>query len=149
MVVSADRRVFGRATFGELTPQLWRCPPHQPPVEASVNRQCRTDTGEARCFAIDAGASSSLSFRRPDCGVAPPATESKAVLADRLIFQTAYPVLGEWDQAEFWSPSEVLETVAREIAATYPRQARNPRPSSTGICEFATVLRCPQWKPRV
>ena len=54
-------------------------------------------------------------------GIVPqPATESEAELADRLIFQTAYRILGERDQAEFWSPSEVLETVAREIASIQP-----------------------------
>lgn len=50
--------------------------------------------------------------------VPPPLTESEAELADRLIFQTAYRILGERDQSESWSPTEVLETVAREIAAT-------------------------------
>lgn len=51
---------------------------------------------------------------------APPTVESEAELADRLIFQTAYRILGERDQAEFWSPSEVLKTVASEIAVTQP-----------------------------
>ena len=47
-------------------------------------------------------------------------SESDAELADRLIFQAAYHVLGERDQAESWSPSEVLEAVAAAIATAKP-----------------------------
>ncbi|MEJ1180989.1 MULTISPECIES: hypothetical protein [unclassified Pseudarthrobacter] len=49
-----------------------------------------------------------------------PVTESEAELADRLIFQTAYRILGERDQAEYWSASEVLEAVASEIQSAQP-----------------------------
>lgn len=42
-------------------------------------------------------------------------TESEVELADRLIFQTVYRILGERDRAEYWSASEVLETVVGEI----------------------------------
>lgn len=52
--------------------------------------------------------------------VSAPTTEIEAELADRLIFQTAYRILGERDQTEYWSPSEVLETVASEIRAAQP-----------------------------
>jgi hypothetical protein len=55
--------------------------------------------------------------------VLPAAPESEAELADRLIFQTAYRILGERDLTESWSPSEVLETVASEITATQPGPA--------------------------
>ncbi|MEX5237102.1 hypothetical protein [Kocuria arenosa] len=47
----------------------------------------------------------------------PPDVESEAELADRMIFEAAYRILGERDRAAFWSSSEVLEAVANEIAA--------------------------------
>jgi len=53
-----------------------------------------------------------------------PASETDAEMADRLIFQAAYRVLGGRDQAESWSPSEVLETVAADIAANLRDEAQ-------------------------
>lgn len=49
-----------------------------------------------------------------------PETESEAELAQRLIFQAAYRILGERDQTESWSASEVLETVVGEIHSVQP-----------------------------
>ena len=40
--------------------------------------------------------------------------------ADRLIFQAAYRVLGRHDKAESWSPRDVLDEVASEIASANP-----------------------------
>ena len=48
------------------------------------------------------------------------ASDAPAQQADQLIFQTAYRVLDQRDQAQSWSPSDVLETVASEIAAGTP-----------------------------
>ncbi len=53
-------------------------------------------------------------------GEAARASDAPAELADQLIFQTAYRVLGQRDQAQSWSPSDVLATVASEIAAGTP-----------------------------
>lgn len=50
-------------------------------------------------------------------GEAARGSDAPAELADQLIFQTAYRVLGQRDQAQSWSPSDVLESVASEIAA--------------------------------
>lgn len=54
-------------------------------------------------------------------GVPVPSAESEAELADRLIFQTAYRILGDWDRTEYWSPLAVLESVANEIRSTEGR----------------------------
>lgn len=46
-----------------------------------------------------------------------PDSESDAEMADRLLFQTAYRILGLRDQTESWSPSEVLQEMTVDIAA--------------------------------
>lgn len=46
-------------------------------------------------------------------------TGKKVDLADQLIFQSAYRILGQRDQTEYWSATEVLDTVAREIQSGY------------------------------
>lgn len=47
-------------------------------------------------------------------------TEDAPSEADRLIFETAYRVLGRHDKAESWSPRDVLDQVVGEIASLRP-----------------------------
>jgi hypothetical protein len=49
-----------------------------------------------------------------------PESETATELADRLVFQAAFRVLSRQDQSLSWSPSDVLEKVASEVAATRP-----------------------------
>lgn len=49
-----------------------------------------------------------------------PATDTDPELADRLIFETAYRLLGEQDQVEAWSPTRVLDLIENRISAMAP-----------------------------
>ncbi len=48
------------------------------------------------------------------------ASESPAEMADRILFEVAYRVLGEADQSAAWSPALILDAVAMGIASVGP-----------------------------
>jgi len=67
-------------------------------------------------FSSDVFLPSWLNWRELSGDTEPPPPETDEEAADRLIFQSAYRVLGRCDQTESWRPTEVLDAVRADIA---------------------------------
>lgn len=67
-------------------------------------------------FSSDVFLPSWLSWRELSGDTEPPLSETDEEVADRLIFQSAYRVLGRCDRTESWRPIEVLDAVRADIA---------------------------------